>query len=79
MQFLGGTAESMMDILTPDRGPAELLKVLHDFYLTELEFWVATDVYAIMFMDDWGNLGHVAGQGPHRPAGRNAFHRRAWT
>ena len=53
-QFLRGTENAMIDIMMPDKGGSKLLKVIHDFYLTELEFWVKADVDAIWFMDDWG-------------------------
>ena len=54
MQFLRGTVNTMMDIMMPEKGAIDLLKLIHDFYLKELEFWVKTDVDAIFFMDDWG-------------------------
>ena len=53
-QFLRGSENSMMDIMMPEQGAADLLRLIHEFYIEELEFWVTTDVDAIMFMDDWG-------------------------
>ena len=53
-QFLRGSANSMMDVMQPDPGVDELLRLIHDYYMRELEFWVTTDVDAVMFMDDWG-------------------------
>jgi hypothetical protein len=53
-QFLRGTENAMMDIMMPEEGGGELLRHIHEFYLEELEFWVKSDVDAIMFMDDWG-------------------------
>ncbi len=53
-QFLRGTENAMLDVLAPEEGAGELLRLIHEFYLRELEFWVTTDVDAIMFMDDWG-------------------------
>jgi uroporphyrinogen decarboxylase len=53
-QFLRGTMASMMDFMQPVPGVRRLLDRIHQFYLRELEFWVRTDVDAIMFMDDWG-------------------------
>ena len=44
----------MLDVMQPEPGFHELLRLIHDFYMRELEFWVTTDVDAIMFMDDWG-------------------------
>jgi len=55
LQFLHGTVDSMMDIMTPDSGTKYLIDEIHRFYMKELEFWVATKVDAIMFMDDWGS------------------------
>lgn len=54
-QFLRGSANSMMDVMQPETGVYELLRLIHEFYLQELEFWVTTDVDAVMFMDDWGS------------------------
>ena len=54
-QFLRGSAEAMIDTKAPDEGFGDLLQTIHEFYLRELEFWVSTDVDAIMFMDDWGS------------------------
>ena len=55
LQFLRGSANAMMDVMAPEEGAADLLKVIQDFHMTELEFWVTTDVDAVMFMDDWGS------------------------
>jgi len=55
MQFLRGTVNSMMDIMAPEQGPGNLLRVIHEFYIKELQFWVTTDVDAVFFMDDWGS------------------------
>ena len=53
-QFIRSTVEAMVDIMSPDRSVRDLISHIQSFYLSELEFWVATDVDAIMFMDDWG-------------------------
>ena len=53
-QFLRGTENAMMDIMMPEEGGGDLLRRIHEFYLAEMEFWVKSDVDAIMFMDDWG-------------------------
>ncbi|HJP31568.1 MAG TPA: uroporphyrinogen decarboxylase family protein [Candidatus Latescibacteria bacterium] len=53
-QFLRGTMNAMMDIMQPEGDVTDLLNTIHQYYLTELEFWASTDVDAIMFMDDWG-------------------------
>jgi uroporphyrinogen decarboxylase len=55
MQFLRGTVNAMMDLTAPEDGGGELLRVIHEFFCRELEFWVATDVDGVMFMDDWGS------------------------
>jgi len=55
LQFLRGTVEAMIDVMENSADLGKLLKLIHDFYLRELEFWVSTDVDAIMFMDDWGS------------------------
>jgi len=53
-QFLRGSENAMIDIAEPGREVRALLRRIHEFYLTELEFWLTTDVDAIGFMDDWG-------------------------
>lgn len=53
-QFIRGTQNAMLDIMTLEPGVRDLLRVIHEFYLRELEFWVTTDVDGILFMDDWG-------------------------
>jgi hypothetical protein len=53
-QFIRGTQNAMLDVMTLDPGVRELLGAIHAFYLRELEFWVTTDVDGILVMDDWG-------------------------
>ncbi|MCC6442866.1 MAG: methyltransferase [Armatimonadetes bacterium] len=53
-QFLRGSENAMLDIMEPECGAEGFLQAIHNFYLTEMEFWVTTDVDAIAFMDDWG-------------------------
>jgi len=53
-QFIRGTENSLLDLAMRQPEMEELLKLIHEFYLKELEFWVSTDVDGIMFMDDWG-------------------------
>jgi uroporphyrinogen decarboxylase len=54
-QFLRGSENSYLDVMEPDLGMRDVLRVIHEYYLKELEFWVSTDVDAIFFMDDWGS------------------------
>lgn len=54
-QFMRGTENSLMDLMAPEDGMAECIRVIHEFYMRELEFWVTTDVDGIFFMDDWGS------------------------
>jgi hypothetical protein len=55
-QFLRGSENALADMANPDDPPVQaLLRAIQDFYLKEIEFWVSTDVDAIMFMDDWGS------------------------
>ena len=53
-QFIRGSEAAMMDVMFPEEGAADLLAIIHGYYLAELEFWLTTDVDAIWFMDDWG-------------------------
>lgn len=58
-QFIRGTENAMIDMMTPDEGGRDLLKTIHEFYMKEMEFWVQMDVDAIMFMDDWGTQNQL--------------------
>jgi len=53
-QFLRGSENALLDLMTPDAGFRDLLRVVHEFHLKELEFWASTEVDCIRFMDDWG-------------------------
>lgn len=55
MQFLRGTENAMVDVMTPDDGARKLIRKIHDFYLREYDFWAHTAVDALVFMDDWGS------------------------
>ena len=54
-QFLRGSENAMIDLMTERDQVKKALKLIHDFYMKELEFWVKTDVDGIMFLDDWGS------------------------
>ncbi len=54
-QFLRGTENAMIDLMTCDDDVAGLLHLIHEFNLKELEFWMTTDVDAIAIFDDWGS------------------------
>jgi hypothetical protein len=53
-QFIRGTENSLIDLALLQQETQDLLKLIHEFYLKELEFWISTYVDGIMFMDDWG-------------------------
>ena len=53
-QFLRGTENALTDLLEWGDKVSGLLKLIHEFYLIEMEFWIKSDVDAIKFMDDWG-------------------------
>ncbi len=58
-QFLRGTENAMIDVLMPDQGLHDLLRRIHEFYMTELELWCAADVDAISLADDWGGQSRL--------------------
>lgn len=58
-QFLRGTENALIDVMMPEEGLHQLLKIIHDFYLRELEFWIKAEVDAIRFMDDWGSQNQL--------------------
>ncbi len=53
-QFIRGTENAMMDVAYEEPEFYKLLDKIHQFYLTELEFWAQSDVDCLYFMDDWG-------------------------
>jgi hypothetical protein len=55
MQFLRGTADFYMDLLTQPPEMLAFLKTMHGFFCEQMELWTRTDVDALMFMDDWGS------------------------
>ena len=54
LQFIRGTENLFMDLADPPAQLLKLLKEMHGFYCRLLEKWAATNVDALMFMDDWG-------------------------
>jgi uroporphyrinogen decarboxylase len=55
LQFLRGTENLLCDLLERPSELDALMRILHEFYLEELEVWANTDVDGLMFMDDWGS------------------------
>jgi uroporphyrinogen decarboxylase len=55
MQFLVGTENLFLELVSASRQLLRLRDIVHEFFLEELKMWVDTDVDAIMFMDDWGS------------------------
>ncbi|NLP11001.1 methyltransferase [bacterium] len=58
-QFIRGSENTYLDIMTPERGCLDLLRRIHEFYLREIEFWMQTQVDGIRFMDDWGSQNQL--------------------
>jgi len=54
MQFMRGTENLFMDLAMGEPEVEKLAKMLHEFYMKELELLVNTDIDGISFMDDWG-------------------------
>ena len=52
--FLRTMDQALVDVLTRPPEFMELFERLHYHYLAEVEAWAATDVDAIVLMDDWG-------------------------
>lgn len=55
MQFLRGSANLYMDLADPPPAMQAFMAAMHAFYCELLATWAATDVDALMFMDDWGS------------------------
>lgn len=54
-QFIRGTQNALIDLMDQNAAVQGLLRRIHEFYLKELEFWVTTNVDALLLMDDWGS------------------------
>jgi uroporphyrinogen decarboxylase len=52
--FLRTMEQALVDLLTRPPEFMDLFERLHYHYLAEVEAWAATDVDAIVLMDDWG-------------------------
>ena len=58
-QFIRGSENAYMDMADFNTDGENLLKIIHEFYLAELELWARSEVDAIMFMDDWGTQNNL--------------------
>jgi hypothetical protein len=54
LQFLRGTENLFLDLAYQPRELYTLRDMVHEFYLEDVRQWCATDVDAVMLMDDWG-------------------------
>lgn len=54
LQFLRGTEQLYIDLMTRPAGMTSFLGKMHAFYCELLERWAGTEVDALSFMDDWG-------------------------
>lgn len=54
-QFLRGSENLYVDLAEDRVELHALLRMLHEFYLRQLEAWARTAVDALYFMDDWGS------------------------
>jgi hypothetical protein len=54
IQFIRGTENIYMDLAMESPELTKLIKIVHDFYLKDMQTWVKTPVDAVVIMDDWG-------------------------
>lgn len=54
LQFLHGAEATRVDLACGNRALLELLRVVHEHYVREIEWWAATDVDGVALRDDWG-------------------------
>jgi len=55
IQFLRGTENLYMDIGYDRPEFYRLLKLVHEYYLKDIESWCKTAIDGVFFMDDWGS------------------------
>lgn len=54
LQFIRGTENLYIDLMTRPKGLMRFLEQMHDFYCRVMTKWAQTDVDGLMMMDDWG-------------------------
>lgn len=59
LQFIRGTEDLFVDLTDTPKNLVKALGKMHDFYCRLLEKWAATDVDALMIMDDWGTQNNL--------------------
>ena len=55
LQFLRGSENIYLDLAEESSEFADLLRIVHEFYLKEMHLWARTSVDGLRFMDDWGS------------------------
>lgn len=55
IQFIRGTENVLMDLAEESDGLAQLIRLVHDFFLKQYELWATTEVDALAMLDDWGS------------------------
>ncbi len=55
MQFLRGTEDLYIDLIDQPSGLFTMIERIHEWNLAMIDAWTATDVDAILGMDDWGS------------------------
>lgn len=55
LQWMRTTEQLFMDLALEPENVKKALRIIHGFYLKEMEIWCRTDVDAVFFMDDWGS------------------------
>ena len=54
LQFIRGTEQLYMDLVTQPKGMLRFIDRLHAFYCEQAERWCKTQVDAVVIYDDWG-------------------------
>ena len=55
LQFLHGAEATRVDLTCGNRAIRDLLRLVHECYLVEIQWWAKTDVDGVCFRDAWGN------------------------
>lgn len=55
LQFIRGTENLYIDLMTKPKKFMAFLEKMHDFYCRLAEKWCKTDIDGLQFMDDWGS------------------------
>jgi hypothetical protein len=59
LQFLHGTINTFIDLAYGKAQVKKLIKMIHEYFLKDIEVWCRTSVDGVVFIDDWGTMNSL--------------------